>query len=300
MRCLHRPVIPVEKKIVGSEANFRALRGYCLVFSHHHLDLFGFVSDGHYLVAAQVLDFFDRHHAANSVLYDAAIRLADQRLGSVIREFETRGIWNDTLFLLISDHGEELGCHGGWQHDQSVFEEMIRVPLIIKLPDGSHSGRRVKRPVSLVSLLPTILDTLQIETAPVEGASTLLQPFTGEGEIAQDTMWTVVGMRENRKKYFRPWKEDRGDLNIALRKGPLKGIWNFELEKAELYDLDSDPHEHLDLSPSNPAAIEEMVATAEAWLTTCRSSTDAAAAVPEAADLSEESLDRLRALGYVD
>jgi len=246
------------------------------------------------------LDFFSRQFDANSVLYDAAIRLADQRLGSVIHELESRGIWNDTLFLLVSDHGEELGDHGGWQHDQSVYQEMIRVPLIVKLPGNELAGRRVKDHISLVSLLPTILDTLRIETMPMDSATALPLPLAVHGTAAREGTWTVVGMRENRKKYFRPWKVDRGDLNIALRRGSLKGIWNHELKKAELYDLDADPHEHSDLSRLNPAAIEEMTAIAEAWLTTCRASADPAASDLEATDLSQESLDRLRALGYVD
>ena len=60
--------------------------------------------------------------------------------------------------MFLSDHGEELGEHGGWLHDQSVYEELVRSPLLIRFPGGAFGGRRISELVSLVDLLPTVLD----------------------------------------------------------------------------------------------------------------------------------------------
>ena len=90
------------------------------------------------------------------ILYDADVRLADVRLGSVVDALQARGMWDEVLFIVTSDHGEEFSEHGGFQHDQSVYEELIRVPLVIRFPGGEFGGTRVAGAASLVDVLPTL------------------------------------------------------------------------------------------------------------------------------------------------
>ncbi|MFQ5490931.1 MAG: sulfatase, partial [Phycisphaerae bacterium] len=92
------------------------------------------------------------------VLYDAAVRKADFRVGRIIDLLKRRNLWDNTVFILTSDHGEELGDHGGWLHDQSVYEELLRVPLMVHFPGGRFAGRRLAESVSLIDVMPTILD----------------------------------------------------------------------------------------------------------------------------------------------
>ena len=94
------------------------------------------------------------------LLYDAAVLESDANLGSVIDELKETGRWDETLFILVSDHGEELGDHGGWLHDQSAYDELIRVPLVIRFPGDEFAGRRIEGPVSLLDIVPTIMDYL--------------------------------------------------------------------------------------------------------------------------------------------
>ena len=164
------------------------------------------------------------------VLYDAAVWQADERLGSVIDVFKSRGLWDNTLMIVVADHGEELGDHGGWQHDQSVYEELMHVPLIVRFPQGRFAGRRVSQAVSLVDVMPTIFDVLGKPALAQGCRGTSLMPLIeGQAQRNPDDM-VITGMRINRKKYYRPDKDARGDFNVVVRQGRFKGIWNVDLE----------------------------------------------------------------------
>jgi arylsulfatase A-like enzyme len=230
-------------------------------------------------------------------LYDAAVRVADDRVGSVIDELKQRGLWEDTLFIVLSDHGEELAEHGGWLHDQSVYEELVHVPLIVRFPHGRHAGRRPGQVVSLVDVLPTVFDWIGAREAAQGARGRSLLPLIRGQEPAEDTGLVVPAMRWNTKKYYRPWKESRGDINVVVRRGMWKGIWNVEPQALELYDLAEDPGERHDLSGANPELAAEMRRFAAEALESCRAH---AVRSTEQADPDEETLRNLRALGYID
>jgi len=241
------------------------------------------------------LDYMDRYFDAHDVLYDGAIRLADRRFGSVIDLLSDRGLLDNTVVVFLSDHGEELGEHGGWQHDQSVYEELIHIPLVIRLPGALNAGRRVDSIVTLVDVAPTLL---ALAGVPDPGASphgrdlgALMTGKTGgeeEGPI-------VVAVRDNKKKYFAPWKIGRGDLNIAIREGALKAIVNIEIGTVEIYDLEADPGETDDLADRRPDEAARFAEHAATWLSQCGTGAEGASS-----HLDEATVDRLRALGYVD
>jgi hypothetical protein len=106
-------------------------------------------------------------------------------------------------------------------------------------------------------------------------------------------------MRENRKKYFRPFDRVRGDLNVVVREGAWKGIWNAERERLELYDLAADLREERDRSGDDVARATRLRREAEAWLERCRRQGARAPPAPgPAPDAAGRA--RLRALGYVE
>ena len=92
------------------------------------------------------------------ILYDAAVLWADSNVGEIIDVLKRRGVWDEAIFIFLSDHGEEFGEHGGWNHGQSGYEELMRVPLIIHFPGNEFAGRRLGNLVSLVDIMPTIFD----------------------------------------------------------------------------------------------------------------------------------------------
>jgi arylsulfatase A-like enzyme len=233
------------------------------------------------------------------VLYDAVTRHADERLGSVIDVLKRRGRWDNTLFIVTSDHGEELGDHGGWQHDHTVCEEMIHVPLIVHFPGRRFAGRRVDDVVSLVDVMPTILEAIG-RSDLLEGCRGVnLLPMIESGDLPEAANLRPTAIRINRKKYYRPYKETRGDVNLVIRQGHYKGIWNAEPQTLELYDLSTDPREMSDLSQRDPERAGLMERFARAWLDLCGSgASDPTTSHPD--DLDEQTRENLRSLGYLE
>jgi len=231
-------------------------------------------------------------------LYDASVRQADSNLASVIDVLKRRNLWDNTLFILLSDHGEEMNEHGGWLHDQSVYEELMRVPLIVSFPSGRYAGKRVKDVVSLVDILPTIFDYLDASEMSSGARGRVLTPLI-RGEMSGATFEPLIpGMRWNTKKYYRPWKLTRGDINVVVRLGRWKGVWNAEPKSLELYDLAVDPGEQNNQARANPDLAERLGAAARRWLKQC--DTRAVTAPPENAMPDDDTVENLRALGYID
>ncbi|HJP01344.1 MAG TPA: hypothetical protein QF764_06225 [Planctomycetota bacterium] len=146
-------------------------------------------------------------------------------------------LWIGTLraeWTQVGGVDEEMAEHDGRQHDQSVREELIRVPLFVHPPGGARAGRRVGIPVSLVDVMPTVLDVV---SAPHENGSSgrcLMALLEGD---PVDRGPRFVAMRHNKKKPYRPYKEPRGDINVVIRQGAWKAIINAGLFLANLGEL---------------------------------------------------------------
>jgi arylsulfatase A-like enzyme len=230
-------------------------------------------------------------------LYDASVRLADSRVGSVIRALKVRGVWDNTLFVVVSDHGEEMDEHGGWLHDQSVYEELMHVPLIIRFPHDQLAGKRIAGVVSLVDVLPTICDWLEREDLAGSARGGSLLPLVQGTAAAPAETPVIPGMRHNTTRYYRPWATQRGDVNIIVRQDRWKGIWNVDLNTIELYDLGTDPLEQTNVAAQHASLADALRDHAEAWYARCQRSARETESVEQ---LDEETLRNLRSLGYVD
>jgi arylsulfatase A-like enzyme len=231
-------------------------------------------------------------------LYDAAVRAADGRVGSVIDALKSRRLWDNTLFIVLADHGEEFAEHGGWLHDQSVYEELMHVPLIVHFPGGEYGGRRLRSVVSLVDVVPTIAEYLREPELSHGTRGRSLMPLVRGEQPDSDDDFQIPGIRMNRKTYYRPQKESRGDTNVMIRRANWKGIWNVEIDTFELYDLSGDRWEQRDVSAQHPEVASAMRRAAQSWYEQCGSR---AGEVEEAnEELDEETLRNLRALGYID
>jgi arylsulfatase A-like enzyme len=96
--------------------------------------------------------------AAASELYDAEVAQNDASFGALLDELERRGLAERTAVLLTSDHGEEFFEHGGWKHGFTLYEEMLRVPMVLRLPGASPAGRVVDAPAEQIDVVPTLLE----------------------------------------------------------------------------------------------------------------------------------------------
>jgi len=229
-------------------------------------------------------------------MYDAGITHADFEVGKVIEVLKSSGIWDKAIFIFLSDHGEEFGEHGEWSHEQSVYEELVRVPLIIHFPNDRYAGQRVSEPVALVDIMPTIFDFLaQPDLCDGCRGRSLLSLLHGDS-APQGPEQKIMSYRHNLRTFYQPAKEARGDLNIAIRQDRWKGIWNDEIAKLELYDLTADPAERFDVSEQHVNLAGDLARNAQRWLGECQARR---ADVEIVNPLDEQQREQLKSMGYL-
>ncbi len=243
----------------------------------------------------RLLAELSEHRELLNDLYDAGVAWADENLEAVAKMLRQRGAWRNVHVIVLSDHGEEWLDHGGILHGQSLYDELVAVPFIWKLPDGGANGRRVAAPASLIDVMPTLLDFAG-DSEPREGlAGRSLRPLL-EGAPAENANEAerVTSMRINRMHYFEPFAVQRGHVNVAVVSGSWKGIWNVEPDTFELYDLEADPMEQDDVSDKHPEVSERLQRAARARYAGSRPES------PTRFDMDQDSIERLRELGYIN
>lgn len=244
----------------------------------------------------KMMAHLNSYRDAITTMYDASVLWADYHLGDVIDKLKERGIWDKAIFVFLSDHGEEFGEHGGWFHEQSGYEELVHVPLLIRFPRSEFAGQRVDQTVSLLDIMPTLFDYIG-EPGLCDGCRGVsLLPILRGIATPDDDEIAVRSLRHNRRAYFRPWKESRGDLNVVVRRDEWKGIWNEEPQQLELYDLRGDPGERADVSADHPELAQAFRSKARTWLETCLEKGQKPAELEE---FDEETQEQLRSLGYL-
>jgi arylsulfatase A-like enzyme len=241
----------------------------------------------------RVMAEFASMREAIHALYDGAILLADESLGKVIALLKAQGRWDETLFIVVADHGESFGEHDVWFHEQAVYDAIMHVPLMIRFPRGEFGGRRVNSDVSLVDLVPTIFDYLGRPELCGHCRGSSLLPLV-RGLTASHREGPLPAVRINQTTYYRPAKQRRGDVNVMMRSEPWKAIWNEEHDSLELYDLTSDPAEQTDLAGGQPEVAQRLRKQAMEWYGNCQASLRR----PERVELDEREREKLRALGY--
>lgn len=234
-------------------------------------------------------------------LYDAEIRYTDASLvGPLVAWLKSRGLYDRTMIILTSDHGEEFYDHRGWLHAHSLYEEVLRVPLIIKFFGSRDAGKTVDAFVRGVDIMPTICQELGARLRPgaVDGKS-LLGLIGGSGR-AQER----AGVGALAARGF----DERFPAKLAVVSFPFKLIWNAPhsaedlayygaypppQREIEIYDIAADPREAADLAASRPDLVKKLRGLMES-LRVPRKKTAARKSVV-GKDLQEE----LKALGYL-
>ncbi len=125
-------------------------------------------------------------------LYDAEIRYTDEKLiGPLVQKLKDMALYDQTMIIFTSDHGEEFYDHGGWGHGHSLYDESLKVPLLIKFPESKFMGSKVENIVSLVDVVPTILDEMGINSSRYELDGKSLIPIL-EGKDKKDRTLKAV------------------------------------------------------------------------------------------------------------
>jgi arylsulfatase A-like enzyme len=160
--------------------------------------------------------------------YDGEISYGDQEFGRFVDELKARGLYDQATIVFLSDHGEEFLDHGGWVHGHALYDELVRVPLVVKYPANLHAGRRVGRQVQLVDVLPTILKAqgLAVPAPPVVVGRPLEESFAATAAERPAVMETkyreyvAYGVRTAAAKYVRHLHPRPRELVFDLVRDP--------------------------------------------------------------------------------
>lgn len=165
--------------------------------------------------------------------YRNALHYADQALGQLLDGLDQRQLDANTLIVIVGDHGQAFGQHpNNWGHTFFLYEENIRVPLLLSWPEA-EPGLRINRPVSVISVAPTILDLVGVDV-PTEFAGRSL--FCRESELVL---------------FF----TDYSLALLGLRDGRWKLITQLESGRSQLYDLQQDPGEQFNIADQYPERV---------------------------------------------
>jgi arylsulfatase A-like enzyme len=215
--------------------------------------------------------------------YDQEILYFDDELRKLFAFLDGRALLDNTIFVFISDHGEEFLEHGGVLHGYTIYEEQIHVPLFIRWP-GRVEPRRVKAVTRHVDVLPTLLELLDIQEPLYVQGTSLLPWMEGRSDApATGPVHAMMSLRAVKTVLGTSYMSDGWKLiDKELPK-----------EREELYHIDEDPGETHNLLRSEPDVARCLREEKELF----------EKLLPEATldmiQLSEEDIEQLKALGYM-
>jgi arylsulfatase A-like enzyme len=204
-----------------------------------------------------------------SRLYDAEIRGVDDGLRELFGKLEALGFLDHAVVLITADHGEEFGDHGGLLHRELLYDELIKVPLLLLGP-GIEPGRR-REPVSSVDIAPTLLELAGAPRPAAMEGSSLLSAHRRGGVVSQ-----------------------YGRSRYSLRTLEWKLIWTAP-GSVELYRMDSDPRERENVADRHPEERAALEGALDRWRKRHRDGAPAG----EPAELTPDQWRELEALGYL-
>jgi arylsulfatase A-like enzyme len=222
-------------------------------------------------------------------LYDGEIRFTDEGIGRLLDALQEKGLDDETLVVFAADHGEEFLERGWLGHTRTLYDELVRVPLILRLTSEPERSV-IEEPVSLTRVAPTILELLGIEVPESLPQPSLTRQLAAKPEepsasyVLTEVDFVPVS-KLNRQKIT---------TQQSLIGPRYKLIRNILKDELELYDLLADPAESDDLAARQPGRVREMERQLDELLDESR----ARAVQARSLDLSDEEIRALKALGY--
>jgi arylsulfatase A-like enzyme len=225
-------------------------------------------------------------------LYDIEIQYMDEHIGRVVDYLDSAGQLDNTVIVIVSDHGEGLGDHNWWSHG-ILYQEQIQAALVVAAP-GKPGGRQVDHLVSIIDVMPTTLDLvgLDLEQVPEMDGQSVVPMLMGDNSeplrtVYADAVNTLTAYGDAALQSV--GRED--DMLFCITDGRWKYIHHLKHEnKSELYDLKNDPGELKNLYAANREQVERL-----------RRDLQARRPMPsmrQSDNMSTEDIQRLQSLGY--
>jgi len=220
-----------------------------------------------------------------NAVYDSEVSLTDKHIGRFLEELKRLGLYDSALIIFTADHGEELAERGDYwiEHTKTLYQELIHVPLIIKLP-GNRKKKVINEYIGLVDLMPTIVSHIGLKTPA--GYLCVGQKIDLKGNAEPESRAIISETRRMARLQSVIWKN-------------WKLIYDQQKDTKELYDLKNDPLETRDLAAKDRQKLAEMQDILKRWqeqIVLIKSEYEIKAKQP---DFSEEQKRRLRSLGYI-
>jgi arylsulfatase A-like enzyme len=228
-------------------------------------------------------------------LYDAEVASADRELGRLFREMKSMGLWENSLLVITSDHGEAFHEHGHWQHSQTLYDELTRVPLIVKWP-GRAEAARESTPVSLVDLFVTFAEAAGVEVE-AGGSGALARFSLSRSPDPERIVLSEVTWSSSTQEFMKVAFRDRSRKYIATLSGPpgddlaVNGV-----ESEELYDVLNDPAERENLLRRDGDSLNRFRSELRSFLDAARTARSLRRG--DAVELDHQTLEKLKSLGY--
>jgi arylsulfatase A-like enzyme len=233
--------------------------------------------------------------------YDGEVLHNDWSLEQLADKLKALGILDNTLIIVVSDHGEEFWDHGWTGHGQSLYQELAHGLLVMWNPKLIPVPRRVTEPVQLIDVMPTVLDLLGLKIPDVVQGQSLA--LFAKGQLFQRRRPVMTS------RYAHPYEENAGFIpenhvdSVALIDGTWKLIYRPDgksvgLNRAELYEHREDRGDTKNVAAKNPQQVGRMVTEIGQWMEKQKQIRSVLGRGVKAT-LDQETLEKLRSLGYL-
>ena len=227
--------------------------------------------------------YFSEYNTGRSGLYDGEIAFTDEQVGRCVSWMKENGLYKNTIIAIMGDHGEGLGSHGELAHGYYIYDYAIQVPFLIVTPFEKFQNIRIPSQVRTIDIYPTLLEMVGIGV-----------PEENQGESLLDIIF-----HPNKNKNSYAYSESFSP-NIHYGWSPLYSLRNSQYKyidapRAELYNLSEDPEELNNVKDEIPRIAQKFKESLDKVI----EQTSSQAPTLEAANLDQETLQRLAALGYI-
>ena len=214
--------------------------------------------------------------------YDGEVAFTDSQIGRLLDGIERLGLYDNSMVVLVADHGEGLGDHGERFHAIFVYDTTMQIPLMVRLPGGQRGGTVVSDLVSTIDITPTILDTMNLPIPDAMDGLSLLEAMRGARVPARSLYLESIYPSSS-----------YGWAPVRSLRGPA---WKMiDLPQPELYHLADDPTESTNLNAREPGRMDDM----KQELSLVKTGMETIARATQTATIDDETRDRLMSLGYI-
>ena len=223
-------------------------------------------------------------------LYQGEVAFVDRAVGRLVDGLEELGLWDRTSFVLLADHGEEFWDHGGFEHGHTLYDELIRVPLLLRLPPARRlGGLAIDAQVRTIDIMPTLFELSGLESPASFAGDSMLPLLAGSPGAPRPAFSQSTLYGANKLS----WRADPYQLIYDLAPNTEQPI--------ELYDFRSDPRTLEDLAATKPEVAKRLHQDLARFYNDLKQRAKSIS-TPEVEDMSpshiHEYLESIESLGY--